>query len=667
MVEDQSASADGRAEVKDLDEAWTRVLAGLPPNQRAWLTNSRPVTLHESTAIVAVPDDFTRGQLETRLRPDLERILSESFGRDIRIAVTVDPSLDPELREPAPQPEPVRQQNPFQQPASQYQPPNHQQPTHQQSVQQQPSHLQPNQQQGQQLGQHQQQPPVHFQPSPLGQNRYEQSQLQQNESYSQQQSQQNQQQGQPQHDQSQQAQSQQAHSQQPQQQAPQQSQPVQNDGSYQPTIQSELTAPDQINQQHPQTQQPQNHQAPEQQQHQQQPAHQQQQPPQHDQQQYAQGNGYGIGHQQPPRSVAPPPNGSALIGTPTNDAQGEARLNPKYTFETFVIGSSNRFAHAAAVAVAEAPGKAYNPQLIYGDSGLGKTHLLHAIGHYVRSLYTGARVRYVSSEEFTNDFINAIRDDKASQFQRRYRDVDVLLIDDIQFLEGKIQTQEEFFHTFNTLHNANKQIVISSDRAPKRLEALEDRLRNRFEWGLITDIQPPDLETRIAILRKKAATERLTAPPEVLEFIASKVQTNIRELEGALIRVTAFASLNRQPVDLSLAEIVLKDLIPEGSKPEVTASMIMGQTASYFGLSIDDLCGSSRSRVLVTARQIAMYLCRELTDLSLPKIGQQFGGRDHTTVMHAERKIRQLMSERRSVFNQVTELTNRIKHQAKQQ
>ncbi|GAA1539851.1 hypothetical protein GCM10009741_48280 [Kribbella lupini] len=660
MVEDQSASADGRAEVKDLDEAWTRVLAGLPPNQRAWLTNSRPVTLHESTAIVAVPDDFTRGQLETRLRPDLERILSESFGRDIRIAVTVDPSLDPELREPAPQPEPVRQQNPFQQPAPQYQPPNHQQPSHQQ----QPSHLQQNQQQGQQLGQHQQQPPAHFQPSPLGQNRYEQSQLQQNESYSQQQSQQ---QSQPQHDQSQQGHSQQAHAQQPQQQAPQQSQPVQNEGSYQPTLQSELTAPDTINQQHPQTQQPQNHQAPEQP-HQQQPAHQQQQSPQHDQQQYAQGNGYGIGHQQqPPRSVAPPPNGSALIGTPTNDAQGEARLNPKYTFETFVIGSSNRFAHAAAVAVAEAPGKAYNPQLIYGDSGLGKTHLLHAIGHYVRSLYTGARVRYVSSEEFTNDFINAIRDDKASQFQRRYRDVDVLLIDDIQFLEGKIQTQEEFFHTFNTLHNANKQIVISSDRAPKRLEALEDRLRNRFEWGLITDIQPPDLETRIAILRKKAATERLTAPPEVLEFIASKVQTNIRELEGALIRVTAFASLNRQPVDLSLAEIVLKDLIPEGSKPEVTASMIMGQTASYFGLSIDDLCGSSRSRVLVTARQIAMYLCRELTDLSLPKIGQQFGGRDHTTVMHAERKIRQLMSERRSVFNQVTELTNRIKHQAKQQ
>jgi chromosomal replication initiator protein len=284
----------------------------------------------------------------------------------------------------------------------------------------------------------------------------------------------------------------------------------------------------------------------------------------------------------------------------------------------------------------------------------------------VRSLFNGARVRYVSSEEFTNDFINAIRDDRAAGFQRRYRDVDVLLIDDIQFLEGKIQTQEEFFHTFNTLHNANKQIVITSDRPPKRLEALEDRLRNRFEWGLITDVQPPDLETRIAILRKKAATEHLTAPPDVLEFIASKIQTNIRELEGALIRVTAFASLNRQPVDLTLGEIVLKDLIPEGGEPEISAAVIIAQTAAYFGLSIEDLCGGSRSRVLVTARQIAMYLCRELTDLSLPKIGQQFGNRDHTTVMHADRKIRQLMAERRSVYNQVRELTNRIKQQARQ-
>jgi chromosomal replication initiator protein len=469
-------------EVADLFRAWTRLLDGLPASHRAWLSASQPVTLHESTAIVAVPDDFTRNQLETRLRPTLEAGLSQALGEHVRLAVTID---------------------------------------------------------------------------------------------------------------------------------------------------ANLAAAD---------------------------AHQVDDKP----------SEAGSHHDQP----AVDDHAPALIGLSTNgDSTGsvrQARLNPKYVFETFVIGSSNRFAHAAAVAVAEAPGKAYNPLLIYGDSGLGKTHLLHAIGHYVRSLFNGARVRYVSSEEFTNDFINAIRDDRAAGFQRRYRDVDVLLIDDIQFLEGKIQTQEEFFHTFNTLHNANKQIVITSDRPPKRLEALEDRLRNRFEWGLITDVQPPDLETRIAILRKKAATERLTAPPDVLEFIASKIQTNIRELEGALIRVTAFASLNRQPVDLTLAEIVLKDLIPEGGEPEITAAVIIAQTAAYFGLSIDDLCGSSRSRVLVTARQIAMYLCRELTDLSLPKIGQQFGGRDHTTVMHADRKIRQLMAERRSVYNQVRELTNRIKQQARQ-
>jgi chromosomal replication initiator protein len=352
---------------------------------------------------------------------------------------------------------------------------------------------------------------------------------------------------------------------------------------------------------------------------------------------------------------------AAPAGTPR---PAQARLNPKYTFETFVIGSSNRFAHAAAVAVAEAPAKAYNPLFIYGDSGLGKTHLLHAIGHYAQSLYQGVKVRYVSSEEFTNDFINMIRDGKQDGFRRRYRDVDVLLVDDIQFLENKEGTQEEFFHTFNTLHNASKQIVISSDRAPKRLVTLEDRLRSRFEWGLLTDVQPPELETRIAILRKKAVQDRLNAPPDALEYIASRISTNIRELEGALIRVTAFASLNRQSVDLQLAEFVLKDLIPEAQGPEITASTIMGQTASYFGLSIDDLCGTSRSRVLVTARQIAMYLCRELTDLSLPKIGQQFGGRDHTTVMHADKKIRSLMAERRSIYNQVTELTNRIKQQA---
>jgi chromosomal replication initiator protein len=338
-----------------------------------------------------------------------------------------------------------------------------------------------------------------------------------------------------------------------------------------------------------------------------------------------------------------------------------ARLNPKYNFDTFVIGSSNRFAHAASVAVAEAPARAYNPLFVYGDSGLGKTHLLHAIGHYAQALFDGKSVRYVSSEEFTNDFINSLRDDKQQSFQRRYRDVDVLLIDDIQFLEGKVQTQEEFFHTFNTLHNDEKQIVITSDRPPKQLETLEERLRTRFEWGLIVDVQPPDLETRIAILRKKAAQDRLAAPPDVLEYIASKIPTNIRELEGALIRVTAFASLNRQAVDLSLAEIVLKDLIPEHGGPEITAPLIMAATADYFGLTMEDLCGSSRSRVLVTARQIAMYLCRELTELSLPKIGQAFGGRDHTTVMHADRKIRGLMGERRQTYNQVAELTNRIK------
>ncbi|MPZ61161.1 MAG: chromosomal replication initiator protein DnaA [Propionibacteriales bacterium] len=480
----------------DLGALWERLIDELPASQRAWLTASEPVTLHENTAIVAVPDDFTRGQLETRLRPRLEQALSESLGRAVHLAVTVDASLA--------------------------------------------------------------------------------------------------------------------------------NAPASDEGTESAEPSTDLAA-------HPQVDESTNIQI------------------------------------DPRDSERERRTTNALAAAPPDQQTvAEARLNPKYTFETFVIGSSNRFAHAAAVAVAEAPGRAYNPLLVYGDSGLGKTHILHAIGHYVRSLFHGVRVRYVSSEEFTNDFINAIRDDRVATFQKRYRDVDVLLIDDIQFLEGKIQTQEEFFHTFNTLHNANKQIVISSDRAPKRLEALEDRLRNRFEWGLITDVQPPDLETRIAILRKKAATERLTAPPDVLEFIASKIQTNIRELEGALIRVTAFASLNRQDVDLTLAEIVLKDLIPEGGEPEITAAAIVAQTSAYFGLSIDDLCGSSRSRLLVTARQIAMYLCRELTELSLPKIGQQFGGRDHTTVMHADRKIRQLMAERRSVYNQVTELTNRIKQQARQ-
>jgi chromosomal replication initiator protein len=531
----ESTDSTGRQlRSQDLASVWSTLVEDLPPNQRAWLTASKPVTVHENTAIIAVADDFTRNQLEGRLRTRLEDALTESLGQHVRIAVTVDPELDASTTR-------------FTRPARLDSDPGsygghafHRAPGSREAL---PRY------DGQ------------FDPQPDGQ----------------------------------------------------------YDGR--PEVEDRRT-----------------------------------------------GLPMEETHRQADISTNPldvptplPPGGSR----PSTGVL-ETRLNPKYIFESFVIGSSNRFAHAAAVAVAEAPGKAYNPLLIYGDSGLGKTHLLHAIGHYVRSLFNGARVRYVSTEEFTNEFINAIRDDKAATFQRRYRDVDVLLIDDIQFLEGKIQTQEEFFHTFNTLHNANKQIVITSDRAPKRLVALEDRLRNRFEWGLITDVQPPDLETRIAILRKKAALERMTAPPDVLEFIASKIQTNIRELEGALIRVTAFASLNRQPVDLTLAEIVLKDLIPEGGEPEITAALIIAQTAAYFGLSIDDLCGSSRSRVLVTARQIAMYLCRELTDLSLPKIGQQFGGRDHTTVMHADKKIRQLLAERRSVYNQVTELTNRIKQQARQ-
>ncbi|WP_426247524.1 chromosomal replication initiator protein DnaA [Nocardioides sp. LHG3406-4] len=470
----------------DLDSVWRAVVDDLQPHQRAWLRASEPVTLHENTAIVAVPNDFTRTQLEGRLRGQVEDALSERFGREIRLAVTVNAALDDGTMAP-----PVN-------------------------------------------------PPI--------------------------------------------------------------------DESTDREINMST-------------------------------------------------NSWNA-----PVVDLPLPGDEPERARPS---VAESRLNPKYTFETFVIGSSNRFPHAAAVAVAEAPGKAYNPLLVYGDSGLGKTHLLHAIGHYVRSLYSGAKVRYVSSEEFTNEFINAIRDDRQDRFKRRYRDVDVLLIDDIQFLEGKTQTQEEFFHTFNTLHNANKQIVLTSDRPPKSLEALEDRLRNRFEWGLITDVQAPDLETRIAILRKKAAMDRLTAPPDVLEFIASKIQTNIRELEGALIRVTAFANLNRQEVDMTLAEIVLKDLIPDGGEPEITAALIVAQTAAYFGVSLEDLTGPSRGRHLVLARQISMYLCRELTSMSLPQIGKEFG-RDHTTVMYANGKIKELLAERRAVFNQVSELTNRIKMQARQ-
>jgi chromosomal replication initiator protein len=514
--------SEGSAQVanSDLAEVWARSLDGLAdlqiqPHQRAWLKLTRPLGLVENTALIATPNEFVKEQLETRLRALVTQALSQQLGRDIQLAVTVDPA--PQAAMPGSGPD-------------------------------------------QDLG-----PGAPEPPTPRRQ------------------------------------------------------------GLAGPQVSEADHGP------------------------------------------------------RPPAPHAHPARDSAIpeAGEPGHQDQGHpgaipaaprlggTRLNSKYTFETFVIGSSNRFAHAAAVAVAEAPAKAYNPLFVYGDSGLGKTHLLHAIGHYAQTLYSGLKVRYVSSEEFTNDFINMIRDGKQDGFRRRYRDVDVLLVDDIQFLENKEGTQEEFFHTFNTLHNASKQIVISSDRAPKRLVTLEDRLRSRFEWGLLTDVQPPELETRIAILRRKAIQEGLNAPPEVLEYIASRISTNIRELEGALIRVTAFASLNRQSVDLQLAEIVLKDLIPEAQGPQITTATIMGQTASYFGLSIDDLCGTSRSRVLVTARHIAMYLCRELTDLSLPKIGQQFGGRDHTTVINADRKIRSLMAERRSIYTQVTELTNRIKQQAR--
>jgi chromosomal replication initiator protein len=501
--------------------AWDHLYASSSPGLRRWLTTGQPVALHQDMLMVAVPNIFTRNQLENRFRPDIESLLSGYFGRNIQLAVIVDESL-----RPADESDETRE--------------------------------------------------------------YDDSPAQNGRDFN--------------------------------------GEGYRDNGYGQQPFGNESFASEQhfLSESEPQ-----------------------------------------------PRRAQPAPAESTYRdrdvfgdGGFRSRRDSDSRLNPKYSFETFVIGSSNRFAHAAAIAVAENPGKSYNPLTIYGDSGLGKTHLLHALGHYVRNYFDRVRVRYVSTEELTNDFINAISQNRGADFRRRYRDVDVLLIDDIQFLEGKEQTQEEFFHTFNTLHNAQKQIVMTSDRPPKNLENLEPRLRSRFGWGLITDIQPPDLETRIAILRKKAAQERLVAGPEVLEFIASRIQTNIRELEGALIRVTAFASLNRQQVDLALAEIVLKDLIPEGGEAQITTSMIMAQTASYFDITVDDLCGQSRTHVLVTARQIAMYLCRELTDLSLPKIGQQFGGRDHTTVMHADRKIRTLMAERRSVFNQVTELTNRIKQQA---
>ena len=348
----------------------------------------------------------------------------------------------------------------------------------------------------------------------------------------------------------------------------------------------------------------------------------------------------------------------------TVDDDTAVNLNRRYTFDTFVIGASNRFAHAASLAIAEAPARAYNPLFIWGESGLGKTHLLHAAGNYAQRLFPGMRVKYVSTEEFTNDFINSLRDDRKASFKRSYRDIDVLLVDDIQFIEGKEGIQEEFFHTFNTLHNANKQIVISSDRPPKQLATLEDRLRTRFEWGLITDVQPPELETRIAILRKKAQMDRLDVPGDVLELIASSIERNIRELEGALIRVTAFASLNKTSIDKSLAEIVLRDLISDAGSMQISTATIMAATAEYFQTTVEELRGPGKTRALAQSRQIAMYLCRELTDLSLPKIGQAFG-RDHTTVMYAEKKIRGEMAERREVFDHVKELTTRIRQRSK--
>jgi chromosomal replication initiator protein len=348
-------------------------------------------------------------------------------------------------------------------------------------------------------------------------------------------------------------------------------------------------------------------------------------------------------------------------GGPSSSNTFDTRLNPKYTFDSFVTGGSNRFAHAAAFAVSEAPAKAYNPLFIYGNSGLGKTHLLHAIGHYALNLYPRIKVRYVSSEEFTNDFINAIQNNRTVDFQATYRDIDVLLIDDIQFLQGKDQTQEAFFHTFNTLHDHNKQVVITSDLPPKQLTGFEDRMLSRFEWGLLTDIQAPELETRIAILRKKAENDKLRVPDDVLEYMAARVSSNIRELEGTLLRVNAFAALNRQVVDMQLVQTVLKDVVPLGEDSVVAPIEIINAVAAYYKITPDDLYGQSRIAAIALARQIAMYICREQTNLSLPKIGQLFGNRDHTTVMYAQKKITEYMNERRYVYNQVTEIIGRIK------
>ena len=358
----------------------------------------------------------------------------------------------------------------------------------------------------------------------------------------------------------------------------------------------------------------------------------------------------------------PPLHPTATL--PAAEVVDDSRLNPRYTFATYVQGKSNRLARTAAAAVAEAPSRAYNPLFIYGGSGLGKTHLLHAIGHYARKLYPGITVKYVNSEEFVSDFIASVADGQMRNFKDRYRNVDILLVDDVQFFEGKEQTLEEFFHTFNALRIAEKQIVLTSDQPALELKGFNNRLISRFQEGLVADVQPPDLETRQAILTLKARADGISVTEDVLEYIASRVTTNIRELEGALVRVTAFASLNKQPIDRTLAEVALKDVITNPTGEEITSGLIMGQVADYFDMTIDDLCGESRRKNFVHPRHIAMYLCRELTELSLPNIGREFGGRDHTTVMSAHRKITTQMGERRETFNEVNELTSRIKQAA---
>jgi chromosomal replication initiator protein len=340
----------------------------------------------------------------------------------------------------------------------------------------------------------------------------------------------------------------------------------------------------------------------------------------------------------------------------------DTKLNPRYTFDSFVIGGSNRFAHAAAFAVAEDPARAYNPLFIYGASGLGKTHLLHAIGHYTIALHPRRRVRYVSSEEFTNEFINAIGSNRAAEFQASYRDVDLLLIDDIQFLQRAEQTQEAFFQIFNTLYNNNKQVVITSDQPPRELGGFEERMVSRFAWGLMTDIQSPELETRIAILRKKADRENFNVSDEIIDYMAQRVSSNIRELEGTLIRVTAYANLNRQPVNMQLVQTVLRDLVPLGEDKTTTSTAIINEVAAFYGMTVDDLCGQTRKSAVAKARQIAMYICREQTDLSLPKIGELFGGRDHTTVLYAYRKVREDLNRKRETYTHITEILGRIKN-----